>query len=278
MEDSKTMERKKQQVELIYKLGLLLSPLQDIVDHPDKHTHESRAYVAARYFADSERFTQEINSFMIGESGHRFEREWVATRRRLLGINRDVREHLDDPQTLSVYLEDKRNAIINNILAVPISIDASILEAHSPFSTYCVVKDLCQAVTQRLTWVDGYIDATLFYRYLRDVGNNVQVTLLTFPQTKRKQLDFVQLLDVSRLYAVERGPNNYRLITNEAIHDRWLCCDEQLYILGGSVKDASFRGSFTLTKLDPTVENYQRIDQLMQTGTEVFGITHPKHP
>ena len=56
-----------------------------------------------------------------------------------------------------------------------------------------------------------------------------------------------EFIDVSRSFSQERGPDKYRLLVEEAFHDRWLRCDEQLFHLGGSIKDgvrAIARGVF----------------------------------
>jgi hypothetical protein len=182
-----------------------------------------------------------------------------------------IKDHIDNPVAFEALLKEKSEAIRNGILAIHVPTDARILEAHTPFSTYCIVKDLCQTVAERLIWVDRYLDDSLFYRYLRDVPFNVEVILLTWPETKRKRnsKDFSEFVEASKLYAAERGPDNYKLIVHEEIHDRWLCCDEQIYVLGGSIKDASIKNYFTLSKVDPTEENFIKIDQLISTGEEI---------
>lgn len=273
------MERKKQQADLIYKLGLLLGPLKDIADNPQSYNSESRARAGAKFFANAPKFQSEVQSFTRGEPGHDYEREWRHIHTALHTLDDGVRNQLDNPQALSALLEEKSAAIRKGILAIPSSIDALILEAHTPFSTYCVVKDLCQTATERIIWVDRYLDASLFHRYLRDVPKDVKITLLTWPGTKRsKARDFPEFLDVSRLYAKERGSDNYNLVVHSDIHDRWLCCDQQIYAFGGSVKDASQKSYFTLTKVDLTRENLQKIDKLLKSGTEIYGPTHTIHP
>jgi hypothetical protein len=271
------MNRKKQQSDLIFKLGLLLSPLQEIADHPEGHDAHSRARAGAKFFGDARKLESEVHSFTQGEPGHDYRREWRNLTTAFHTLDFGVQEHLDNPVALMALLKEESAAIIDGILAIPAPTDALILEAHTPFSTYCVVKDLCQTVAERLIWVDRYLDASVFYRYLRDVPINVHVTLLTWPGTKRNAKDFSEFMDVSRLYAAERGPDNYTLVVHLDIHDRWLCCDGQIYALGGSVKDASRKSYFTLSKVDPTVENFDKINQLLSTGTEIYGPTQPKH-
>ncbi len=271
------MNFKKQQVDLIFKLGLLLSPLQEIANHPERHDAHSRARAAAKFSADAPKFEGEVHSFTQSEPGHDYQREWHKLHLAFHTLHDGVREHLDNSVALSALLKEQHVAIRDGILAIPVCTDAVILEAHSPFSTYCVVKDLCQTVTERLIWVDRYLDSSLFHRYLRDVPISVNVTLLTWPGSKRTAKEFSEFLEVSRLYAAERGPDNYRLVVHSYIHDRWLCCDGQIYALGGSVKDASWKSPFTLSKVDPTADNFHKIDQLLNTGTEIYGPTQHEH-
>ena len=263
------MNRKEQQSDLIYKLGLLFGPLHEIANHPERFNAHSRSKIGAKFFAEIPKFEGEVNSFTRSEPGHVYQREWRNLHSAFHALSSGIEEHLENPAALKALLEEKSEAIIKGILAIPVPTESLILEAHTPFSTYCIVKDLCQTVAERLIWVDRYLDASLFYRYLRDIPINVEVTLLTWPETKRNSKDFSQFVEASTLYAAERGPDNYKLIVHEDIHDRWLCCDDQIYVLGGSIKDASKKNYFTLSKVDPTQENLIKIDQLISTGEEI---------
>jgi hypothetical protein len=84
-------------------------------------------------------------------------------------------------------------------------------------------------------------------------------------------------MDVSRLFAQERGPQGYRLIENGHFHDRWLRCDDKLFTLGGSIKDLD-KGPFTISRLDSTPPNRQQFDDAITQGIEVFGPTQTNHP
>ena len=117
----------------------------------------------------------------------------------------------------------------------------------------------------------------IFYRYLRNLPDTIEVTLITQPSTKYRANEWTQFIDVSRLYAKER-PTTYCLMTEGSFHDRWLCCDDQIYILGGSLKDASVKSDFTISKLDLSTVQTNPIDQLLNTAQELFGVTNPQHP
>jgi hypothetical protein len=178
------MNLKEQQADLIFKLGLLLSPLQEIADHPERHDAHSRARAGGKFFADAPKPESEVRSFTQREPGHDYQREWRKLHVAFHALRDGVREHLDNPVALSALLKEQYAAIRNGILAIPVSVDAVILEAHSPFSTYCVVKDLCQTVTERLIWVDRYLDSSLFHRYLRDVPIMIGGSVVTGRYTR----------------------------------------------------------------------------------------------
>lgn len=130
--------------------------------------------------------------------------------------------------------------------------------------------------------MDRYFDQTLFGRYLVDVPKSASVTLITYPESKCRGLADRQrhadFMGISKLYAAERGPTGYRLVTDEGFHDRLLRCNDKLFALGGSIKDLGKDTSFTLAKLDSTAENIKRFDDAISTAVEVFGPRQPQHP
>ncbi len=85
-------------------------------------------------------------------------------------------------------------------------------------------------------------------------------------------------MGVSKLFAQERGPQGYQLVTDEHFHDRWLRCDDKLFSLGGSIKDLGNESTFTISKLDSTSDNIRQVEEPMRRGQEVFGPNNPNHP
>jgi hypothetical protein len=130
--------------------------------------------------------------------------------------------------------------------------------------------------------MDRYFDQTIFSRYFVDSPRDVPITLITWPETTcvstRDKQRYAEFMDISRLFAQERQPSGYRLFTNRNFHDRWLRCDDKLFVLGGSIKDLGNDSKFTISKLDFTPENAAHFDEATRTGTEVFGPTRPCHP
>lgn len=182
----------------------------------------------------------------------------------------------DDADRLAKDLKRFRDTTIEAILTIPTDVDSQILEAHSPFQAYCRIKAFCETTGQRLVWADPYMGPGLFHRYLNGLPEQVEVALVT--KDRSSTTEYADFLDVSRLFAQERGSNKYRLVTEQGFHDRCLRCDDQLYHLGGSAKDAGRRSDFTITKMEPTAENFKQLDDLFNGGTELFGPTNPNHP
>ena len=148
--------------------------------------------------------------------------------------------------------------LLSLIQAVPISTERRIFDAETPFSCYCFIRNLCLLSSTRIDIVDRYLDHGFFHRYLYETVVSPKVTLVTLPQPALGSKDapcYKEFVDVSRLYAQEHGPDKYRLLTllRSDFHDRWLRCDNELFLLGGSPKD--LKQWFTIGKVDPTSEN-----------------------
>jgi hypothetical protein len=270
------VDRKQHQEELIFKLGLLLSPLYDIVNNPDGHNNSERVRARAKYHANSVKYANDFEKFTQGEPGHDYLVERNAVFSARVAFNRALDDHLHDIPKLSTALEQFANTARNALSSIPVPIDGEILSANNPFSCYCRLRDLCGTANKRLILVDRYMDDSLFHRYFRAVPRNTQLYLVTYTQ-HYKPKEWSDFLDVSRLFAAERT-STYRLITHPNFHDRWLFCDDQIYSLGGSLKDACKKSDFTITEIDPTLPNAQKIVDLVNTGTEVFGPTQTTHP
>ena len=174
------------------------------------------------------------------------------------------------------------NALMEATSTIPIPVDSAIHEAQTPFSTYCLVKDLCSTSINKLVWMDRYFDQTLFGRYFVDTPKSTLITLVTYPEVKcskpRDKQRYVEFMGISKLFALERGTSGYRLVTDESFHDRWLRCDNKFFTLGGSIKELGNDSKFTISRLDSTPENEAHFDEVVARATEVFGPTQPTHP
>jgi hypothetical protein len=272
------LNRRKQQAELLYKVGLLVSPLVHIVENPEHHDAHDRARAAAKFAADRPRFMSELRMFCQGEPGHDYAREAEWMGEAVDAIQRAIVTSLDDAPRFAEALQRETDKLLTAIRTVPVGHSANVHLAQTPFSTYCAIRDLCDSASSGLLWVDRYLDASVFRRYLRDTASSAAVTLIAWEESRWKKQQLVEFLDLSRLFAAERGPLRYRLVFHVDIHDRWLQCDDRVYTLGGSAKDAGHGSPFTITKLDPPDSATAAIHALLISGREAFGPAAPTHP
>jgi hypothetical protein len=274
------MNRKREQAEIIYLLGRLFGPLEQAAADPSRFDGDEQKRIRARFFAEMPSFLREANKFCNGEPGHLYGSQKRVIQR--LYSNLDAKlVGTDRIEELHPVLEAYKKQFIEQVLAVPVPVDSAIYEASTPFSTYCLIRDLCTTVRRQLVWLDRYFDQTIFHRFFIDTPSTAEIILVTLPGADLKSATdrsrHAAFMDISRLFAVERGPQRYRLIENGSFHDRWLRCDDKLFTLGGSIKDLD-KGPFTISRLDTTSFNQQRFDDAIAQGSEVFGPTHTTHP
>lgn len=267
------MDRLQQKNELFMKLGTLVGPLQRLVEHPDEYDEQEQARVIAQYFADYKALQASFQDFCEGEQGYRYGIQNMQFYQALQGI--EIR------QINGAKLEDILPTFVLSaqaaIATVPIPQTSVILEAGSPFTAYCKLKELCEAdVSTSLVWLDPYLGSSIFHRFLTSVKKNVAITLVTEEPNPRAGVGNVarwnEFLDISRLFALERGNALYRLIVLPSLHDRWVVFDsKRIYALGGSAKDAANKDYFTITSVEASPENLGKIQSSTNAGTEYFG-------
>lgn len=275
------MDRKKEQAELIFMLGQLFGPLIDIEQNPNQYEPWEISKTLARFFHNRPKFQQAFIEFTVSEPGHDYQIERAKGMEQIIKLEHWAAQCSNDINKLSNLFIEKRQLLLDVILSIPVSTNSAILDAHTPFSTYCFIKDRCMTVKDRLVWVDRYMESPLFYRFLRDVPIKAKVILITWPSSKmqsnKDKNRFAEFIDISKLYASERGPSLYRLVMNEDIHDRWLCCDKQIFALGGSIKDAGHNDYFTVSSVEATDTNINKIEGLATNGQEIFGPSQTNH-
>jgi len=265
------MNRKREQAELLFQLGQLVGPIMKVAEDPDSYDSDERKRILARYFHDEPAFVQAFDRFTRGESGHHYRAEMSRVCNQTANFASLVTR--SDEEQLYQHIRDLHKALFELVYSIPIPAESCIQAAYTPFSTYCLVKNLCSTCITQIVWMDRYFDQTIFCRYFVDTPTSVQITLVTWPDTKckgkRDQQRYSEFIDISRLFAQERGLQSYRLITSEDFHDRWLRCDDKLFLLGGSIKDLGKDATFTISKLDSTPENIQHFDDAVNSGIEV---------
>jgi len=274
------MTRKRQQAELMFSLGQFFGPVLRVAEHPEGFDKEEKTRIMARFFHDHDAFNQLLIKFCLtGEAGHKYAVQFTQAQCQISRIHAQAtHSNLSENELLDLVTEVSEK-VTEILISIPVPVDSSIYEAQTPFSTYCFVNDLCSTVHGSLVWLDRYFDQTVFHRFFSDTPRSVLITLVTLPVTSAKGPSdtkrLSEFLDVSRLFALERGQAGYRLIANSHFHDRWLQCDEKLFTLGGSIKDLA--KPFTISRIDSTADNLKHVEEAIADGTELFGPNQPQH-
>lgn len=274
------MDRLQQKNELFFKLGRLFDPLLTLIDHPEHYDAQERARVIARYCSEHTTLQQEFRIFSQGEPGHNY---LVEYNKFFNALQRVVHDLIQSNKDLSDIVPSQLSIAKAAIDAVPVPSSSIIFEAGTPFSTYCKLKRLCEVdALHKLIWIDAYMSSTVFYRFLSSARPNVTVTLVTSEPSsnagRRNRDRWIEFLDVSRLFAQERGDSQYQLVVNNNLHDRWIVFDDKrIYSVGGSAKDAANKDYFTITTVESSDSNLQSIQTQIDNGTEYFGSNTTSH-
>ena len=267
------MDRLSQKNELMVKLGRLFGPLQSLAESPEKHDDQERAETVARFMSEHAAFIKEFYQFSLGQEGHNYQIEYLKLHSALTSVGRRIPKGDD----LTNIINDSLPKATEAIHAVPVPRSSIILEAGTPFSAYSKLRSLCEADARRsIKWFDPYFGPDIFQRYLQFTRSNLHVTLVASepgPNAgKKNRQRWDNFLDVSRLFAIERGASGYNLLVAPSIHDRWLVLDDKrIYNLGGSAKDAAFKDLFTISVIEATAENLKNIEVTGNGATEWFG-------
>lgn len=273
------MDRLQEKYALFTKLGALLGPLQRLVDHPDQFDEQESARVIARYCDEHRRLAGEMKVFSKGEPGH----DYLIQHSRFFNALDEIKVGLEYHKRLEDLLPASTAKAQAAIDAIPVPSPSVILEAGSPFTAYCRLRELCEVdATSSIVWLDPYVDSSLFHRYLQHVRPAATITVVTCePHQNARPRDHQRwqaFLDISRLFSRERSTTTYRLIVQPSLHDRWLVLDDKrIYNLGGSAKDAAAKDNFTISTVDATPSNLATIAQHTSSGTVLFGPTTTTH-
>ncbi len=275
------MGRKHEQAQLISELGMLCGPLLKIAENKEVYEKDERVRAVARFFDEKDKFMRSFSLFASSESGHKYFPQEVQLTIATNKVQTLAIKSPDDEDAFFIALQKFHPEVLNIILSIPVTTESTIHQAQTPFSTYCFVKDLCSTAKKEIVWLDRYFDFKVFHRFFAEVNPNVLITLVTYPETKltsaRDKDRYTTFMDISRLFAQERGTKGYRLLVHEKFHDRLLRCDNAMFALGGSIKDLDQGITFTITKLDVTSENKKECDYPVQNGEEIYGTNHSIH-
>lgn len=164
----------------------------------------------------------------------------------------------------------------NALIAIPADDPDLMLPPQSPFQSYLRLLALCGGASTRLELFDPYLDAEVFHRYLSDVRDKVQVTLITHVNVMRDPRRRDRIIAVSELVALERSLH-YQLLEVPSIHDRHLRADDKIFHLGGSPKDASKKDFYTIGETDSNQNLQKVLDRIISSSTPWYRPGMPRH-
>lgn len=264
--------RKDQQAELLTALGYLLAPLKSLSDQGSTDRTAWNEAIA-RLRGNLPAWNTRVTAFTDVGRARYFQQERVATAapetlenscHRLLGTGR-----WDRIYAAVVTCEiNARNAILD----VPIDEVPGIL-ADSPFRVYLTICSLLSTARKRADWVDPYLTAEVFTRYLHHLQEDVDVTLLRH-ESKGAKPAFVQ---ASTVFSTEPRKGVYRMLLSSNLHDRWLRVDDTIYVLGGTAVTTHAAVPFTISSLGTDPTSHAKIDAELSSAIEWFGPTVRPH-
>lgn len=160
----------------------------------------------------------------------------------------DLREHLDQT-TLAV-----RSAINQ----VPITWEAEFVPDGSPLTAYIKIQQALGTANKRVHLIDPYVHPRLFSLYFNHLDHSVETYLIT------KSNNIKHVIDQAKLAYVEFDKFRLLKYPNEKSHDRNLRVDDNIFNLGGSVKDLAVKSYYNFTVADSTQTGHDFIDDIIE--------------
>jgi hypothetical protein len=268
--------RKETQAEILILLGELISPLEDLVRYPDQQTSQSRAKASAKFAHDRQSFLNRLNDFAKGEPGHDYHVENSVITGRMNRFLNQLEGFRDDTDALKEELSDLKKVVTSRLLAIPCEIEGDVVNANSPFSCFIKIRSIIETAQSEVVIIDPYMSGSVIRRYMSAVDSNARVTVVT--KRRAGGMEFGEFIDISKLYASERGPQKYRLMYHSDLHDRYLQCDNAVYTFGGSFKDAANKSRFTITTVKSKTDGKDEIKNIIQQSIEQYGQSNNQHP
>lgn len=241
------MTRLELREELYFLIGLAIGPLQAAYD--DGVTSPQRiAVLRARFESDQPNFVRKATEFCtVGSHVFRTELGWIVKEFTDLIHFVAAFEHEPNRSQAPHFLANQLGKLRERINRVPVELPSDILGA-TPFQSYLLIRTLVSSALTRVEIFDPFLGQEVFDRYLPPIAPGVLVTLVTDTRILRDTKRRDRILAVSSLYAMERG-TAYRILTANQFHDRHLRVDDQVFHLGGSLKDAGKNAPFTITQV-----------------------------
>ena len=154
-------------------------------------------------------------------------RKSVCRESNLLNRVELIEYNLSDMRKLLIETTDKVDSVFESMKGTTTLPTQGIFFDGQIFDAYTFVADLIRKATRRIILIDNYIDDTVLTLLDKRVSN-VDATIYTGKLSKNLKLD------ISR-HNSQYAPIEIRTFTKA--HDRFLIIDNDVYLIGASIKD-----------------------------------------
>jgi|SaaInl85LU_5_DNA_1037374.scaffolds.fasta_scaffold00148_39 hypothetical protein len=138
-----------------------------------------------------------------------------------------------------------REGMLSVAQILTLNLDINV-KANNPFSAYTFLRSLISKGFERIIIIDPYIDYSVFYRYLEEVDNKTEITVISDKNKLRgERLNKYQ--DIESLFIQEYPKYSLKLLEN--LHDRYVLTNNAGYNLGGSIKDCAKNSDFSIIQI-----------------------------
>lgn len=152
-----------------------------------------------------------------------------------------IEYNLSDMRKLLIETTDKVDCVFENMKDTSTSPVQGVFFDGQIFDAYTFVADLIRKAKRRIILIDNYIDDTVL-TLLDKRSTDVIATIYTGKLSK------TVLLDISR-HNSQYAPIEIRSFTKA--HDRFLIIDDEVYLIGASIKDLGKKW-FGFTRMENT--------------------------
>ena len=265
-----------QREQLIYELGILLQPLEDLARATQPPTVSDYRVAIARVRAGDPAWRHRAAEFTtfapdlvfmaeFQDISHVPERLWGAL---AAPINDpDAAHDLKNLQAeVARLLSSALTSFKKHLSRVPVEWEPVIFEANTPFTSYLRIKESLAVVNNRLDYFDRYLKPEFFELFLAPVDPNVAIRLVT---TKGGAIYGVAAVRAVANLARQQFKDFQLVEVSPAmLHDRNLRVDDHVFSLGPGVD----RAGMALTNFGPADSSksaHDGLDRIIAGGTLV---------
>lgn len=262
-----------QRDQLIMEFGILIQPFDDLARSKKAPNLESYRIAIAKVQVGDRMWRQKAKEFATFAQDIIFNDAFSDISHVPERFCRLINELISNPNMAFVldavferFTEELANAkhqFLESVKKVPFEWEPILFEANTPFTSYLRIKESIALVNNRLHYFDRYLKEYFFHLFLKFLGSNISVCLVTTSGDRNYGINNV--LHISDL--ARQQFKNYQLIEvePEILHDRNLRIDDQIFTLGPGLD----RAGMALTNFSPSDSSaaaHRELDKIIEQG------------